>query len=66
VDFNLNKEQQAIQRAAREFAEGEFDKEIALEHEKTHTFPRELWKKACELGFMGIHYSINLRIWQPR
>jgi alkylation response protein AidB-like acyl-CoA dehydrogenase len=56
MDFNLSKEQEAIQKAAREFAKGEFDKEIALEHERTHTFPRSIWKKACELGFLGIHF----------
>ncbi len=56
MEFKLDKEQEAIQKAAREFAKGEFDKEIALEHERNHTFPSEIWKKACELGFMGIHY----------
>lgn len=56
MDFKLNKEQEAIQKAAREFAKGEFDKEIALEHERSHTFPRAIWKKACELGFVGIHF----------
>jgi len=56
MEFTLNKEQESIQKAAQEFAKGEFDKEIALEHERNHTFPSEIWKKACELGFMGIHY----------
>jgi alkylation response protein AidB-like acyl-CoA dehydrogenase len=56
MDFKLNKEQESIQKAAREFAKGEFDKDIALEHEKIHTFPRAIWKKACELGFLGIHF----------
>jgi len=56
VDFRLDKEQEAIQKAAAEFAKGEFDREVALEHERNHTFPYELWKKACELGFLGIHY----------
>jgi alkylation response protein AidB-like acyl-CoA dehydrogenase len=56
MDFRLSKDQEAIQKAAREFAKGEFDKEIALEHERTHTFPRSIWKKACELGFLGIHF----------
>lgn len=54
--FILNNDQQAIQRAAQEFAQGEFDKDMALEHERNHSFPFELWKKACELGFVGIHY----------
>ncbi len=56
MDFKLTKEQESIQKAAREFAKGEFDKEIALEHERTHTFPKDIWKKACELGFLGIHF----------
>jgi alkylation response protein AidB-like acyl-CoA dehydrogenase len=27
-----------------------------LEHERNHSFPKEIWKKACELGFIGIHF----------
>ncbi len=56
MDFQLSKEQEAIRSAARDFAKGEFDREVALEHERGHTFPREIWKKACELGFIGIHF----------
>jgi acyl-CoA dehydrogenase len=39
--------------AAREFAEGEFQ-EMAREYDRKEEFPRELWKKACELGFIGL------------
>jgi alkylation response protein AidB-like acyl-CoA dehydrogenase len=56
MDFDLTEEQSSIQKAAEEFARGEFDKEIALECEKGHRFPREILKKAAELGFIGIHY----------
>ncbi len=56
MDFRLNYEQEAIQKAAEEFAKGEFDKDIALEYERSHSFPFEVWKKACELGFVGMHY----------
>lgn len=56
MDFALNKEQEAIRTAARDFARGEFDREIALEHERNHSFPKEIWKKACALGFIGIHF----------
>jgi alkylation response protein AidB-like acyl-CoA dehydrogenase len=56
MDFELSDEQRDIQRAAREFAQGEFDKEVALELEKDHAFPRSIWKKACELGFIGLHF----------
>jgi alkylation response protein AidB-like acyl-CoA dehydrogenase len=56
MDFSLDREQEAIQKAAAEFARGEFDKEIALEHERDHRFPTTIWKKACDLGFIGIHF----------
>ena len=49
----LTKEQQDIQKAAREFAEAEFP-EVALEFDRKEEFPREIWKKACDLGFVGI------------
>ena len=47
--------QESIQKAAEDFIRGEFKKEIALEHERAHTFPFELWKKTCELGLVSIH-----------
>lgn len=56
MDFTLSKEQEEIRKAAAAFAKGEFDKEIALDHERGHTFPKEIWKKACGLGFIGIHF----------
>ncbi len=56
MDFELSKSQKEIQKAARDFAKGEFDKELALELEKKHEFPRQIWKKAAELGFIGIHF----------
>lgn len=54
--FELTKPQKGIQKAARDFAKGEFDKEIAYELENRCEFPRDIWKKAAELGFLGIHY----------
>jgi len=56
MDFELSKSQKEIQKAAREFAKGKFDKELALELDKKHEFPRDIWKKAAELGFIGIHF----------
>ena len=56
MEFELTEEQKDIQQAARDFAQGEFDKEKILEWEQSHTFPKELWKKACKLGFVGIHF----------
>ncbi len=56
MDFELTEEQRDIQKAAREFMEGEYDKEKILRWEKEHTFPFEIWKKAAKLGFIGIHF----------
>ena len=56
MDFELTDEQRDIQQAAREFAQGEFDRELALELERSHAFPKSIWKKACELGFIGLHF----------
>jgi len=56
MDFELTKSQLEIQKAAREFAKGEFDKELARELEAKHEFPTKIWKKAAELGFIGMHY----------
>ena len=53
MDFELTEEQKDIIRAAREFAEGEFP-EIAQECDRKEEFPRHLWKKACQLGFVGV------------
>lgn len=54
--FQLSKSQKEIQKAAREFAKGEFDKDLSLEHDKDQTFPQTIRRKAAELGFIGIHY----------
>ncbi len=52
MDFSLTDEQRDIKNAAREFAESEFPP-IAEEFDEKEIFPREVWKKACELGFVG-------------
>jgi alkylation response protein AidB-like acyl-CoA dehydrogenase len=56
MDFNLTREQLDIQKAAREFARGEFDTELVLEYDGNQKFPAALWKKASEFGFSGVHY----------
>jgi alkylation response protein AidB-like acyl-CoA dehydrogenase len=51
--FALTKEQRDIVRAARKFAQGEFP-DRALEFDREETFDFDLWKRACELGFVGV------------
>jgi alkylation response protein AidB-like acyl-CoA dehydrogenase len=55
MDFDLTKELRDIQKAAREFAKGEFDSDAILEYDQNQEFPSTIWKKACELGFVGMH-----------
>ena len=43
MDFELSKEQKDIQKAAGEFATGEFS-DIALDYDQREEFPMELWK----------------------
>jgi len=53
MNFELTDEQKDIKKAAREFAEGMFP-EVAEECDLNETFPKALWKKACDLGFVGV------------
>jgi alkylation response protein AidB-like acyl-CoA dehydrogenase len=53
MDFELTQRQKQIRLAAREFAEGEFPG-VAREYDRREEFPKDLWKKACELGFIGV------------
>ncbi|MCX8172823.1 MAG: acyl-CoA/acyl-ACP dehydrogenase [Archaeoglobaceae archaeon] len=56
MNFEFTQEQEDIRKAAREFATKEFLKEKAEEYDKNEEFPFDIWKKACELGFIGIHF----------
>lgn len=56
MPFELTEEQRNIQQAAKEFAEGEFLPEVGLEHDLAQKFPLEIWKKGCQLGFIGIQF----------
>jgi alkylation response protein AidB-like acyl-CoA dehydrogenase len=56
MDFDLTAEQKDIQQAAREFAEKEFP-DVARSCDANEEYPRWLWKKACDLGFIGTFIS---------
>ena len=56
MDFELSMEQKQIQKAVREFVKGEFKKEAIEDFMEKHEYPVKVWKKAAELGFIGIHY----------
>ncbi len=56
MEFELSKEQKRIQQSVREFVKKEFKKELIEELEEKHEYPVDIWKKAAELGFIGIHF----------
>ena len=52
--IQLTRAQKQVQKAARDFAKGEFDRETAREAEKIGRFPEDVFRRAAELGFVGI------------
>jgi len=54
--FEPNAEQNEIIKAAGEFAKGEFDPDKSIEMDHNCEFPGKIYKKACSLGFVGIHF----------
>jgi alkylation response protein AidB-like acyl-CoA dehydrogenase len=52
MDFDLSQEQKMIQDTIRKFAKEEIAP-AARENDKNARFPREIFKKLAELGFMG-------------
>jgi butyryl-CoA dehydrogenase len=55
VNLELNEEQKLLQKSVREFAETEV-RPLAKELDETGQFPRELFKKAAELGLTGVAF----------
>ena len=54
MDFSLNEDQLAFQDAARSFAAGEMAP-FAAEWDEKKIFPKDMFKKAGELGFMAMY-----------
>src|SRR5712672_4677522 len=53
MNLELTEEQKLLQKSVHEFAESEV-RPLAKELDETGHFPRELFKKAAELGLTGI------------
>jgi len=56
MNFELSQRQRNIQWTASEFAKGEFDPDLRFKFDQGREFPESIWKKACQLGFIGVHY----------
>ena len=59
MDLELSEEQKLLQKSVREFAESEV-RPLAKELDETGHFPRELFKKAAELGLTGVAFPEDL------
>jgi butyryl-CoA dehydrogenase len=55
VNLELTEEQKMLQKTVREFAESEV-RPLAKELDETGHFPRELFRKAAELGLTGVAF----------
>ncbi len=53
MNFELTAEQKLLQQSVREFAQAEV-KPLAKEIDETGRFPREIFRKAAELGLTGV------------
>ena len=53
MDFSLSRENNDIIREAGRFARGEFN-DRAREFDREEKFDLKIWKKACDLGFVGV------------
>ncbi len=55
MNLELSEEQRLLQKSVREFAESEV-RPLAKELDETGHFPRELFRKAAELGLTGVAF----------
>ncbi|HXL23471.1 MAG TPA: acyl-CoA dehydrogenase family protein [Candidatus Dormibacteraeota bacterium] len=55
MNLELTEEQKLLQKSVREFAESEV-KPLAKELDETGRFPRDLFKKAADLGLTGVAF----------
>jgi len=53
MNFELTEEQKILQSTTYKFTQKEFEP-IAKECDREEKYPRELWKKACETGMVGV------------
>jgi len=55
VNLELSEEQKLLQKSVREFAESEV-RPLAKERDETGIFPRDVFRKAAELGLTGVAF----------
>ncbi|MCB1931355.1 MAG: acyl-CoA dehydrogenase family protein [Candidatus Accumulibacter sp.] len=53
MDFNLSSEQKLLRDSIVKFARGELNHDV-IERDRTHSFPRDLWRKCAAVGLLGL------------
>ena len=54
--IQLDKTQKQIQKAVNDFIKGEFTKEVIDYLVETYSFPEDIWRKAGEVGLIGLNF----------
>jgi alkylation response protein AidB-like acyl-CoA dehydrogenase len=54
--LQLDKTQKQIQKAVNDFIKGEFKKEVVDALVETYSFPEAIWKKAGDIGLIGLDF----------
>ena len=60
MDFNIGNDLKDIEKAVNEFCEKELDQDYCQRLEDEHTYPREIYEKIGELGFIGVGFSEDI------
>ena len=60
MDLDIGNDLKDVEKAVGEFCEREMDQDYLQRLEDEHTYPRELYEKIGQLGFIGVGFSEDI------